>query len=757
MSLAGTYAATALLLAASLLVGRAALAALGKRERSWLAPAAGFAVLMIAARLANRLPGRATTAMLVLSVLVLASTLYLIFGRRPMTLGTAGDFLVPAAVAALVLGAVSIPFLANDRIGVLGVGRQSDLQAHIYAADFLTTHIGFRPDAIGNGYPLGPHAVVAAISRLTGATTSASFVGFVLAIPVLTAWTALAALEELPALRRVAAASLVGLPYLAASFLTEGTFKETAEGLYLLAFALALADLDRDAAGRRAMVAMLVALAGASIYTYSYPGLAWPVGAAVIWGGLELLRGRRLPRPTRRSTLLFGGIALLVVVAIAIPEAHRISDFRHTVSVVEETRGRLRESISPAQGLGLWPAGNFRIDPADPALATAMAGVALVGLLFGLLWWLRRGETAVPAALAAAVLVYAVARLRSGLYIEAKALAVLAPLPMLISLRALLTPPGRLRLLLGTAICIGASASTFMVLRAAPVGPSTHGEELARLRPLVAGNQVLFLGLDRLSQHELRGAYVRQGNLFAAKKGSDTKPWDEDRALDFDSLPPKRLNRFDFVVTTSAGFNSVPPINFRRVAATRDYVLWRRTGRTPPRQTLFEPYSIGGRLNCSKPDGKALSKQKGVAGVIPGPRVGARESWSPDRFVNAGESASQELNLPKGEWRLSLQYQSPLPVRVTAPGLRLVLPPTLDGKVPYFEGAGPFWPAGSVRSRGGRVRVTVQVGDLGRVQRLLGVKRRIALGVIAATSTKPEQSLLLNRSCGRFVDWYLLG
>jgi hypothetical protein len=92
MSLAGTYAATALLLAASLLVGRAMLAVLGKRERSWLAPAAGFAVLVIAARLAIRLPGRATTAMLVLAVLVLASTLYLIFGRRPMTLGRPATF-----------------------------------------------------------------------------------------------------------------------------------------------------------------------------------------------------------------------------------------------------------------------------------------------------------------------------------------------------------------------------------------------------------------------------------------------------------------------------------------------------------------------------------------------------------------------------------------------------------------------------------------------------------------------------------------
>lgn len=776
--LASVYVATALLLGASLTVGRALFAVLGARERTWLEPAAGFALLIVVARLAIRLPGRATTSLLALAALVVLAGVILA-ATRPLAVRSPGAGVVTVAVVLLVLAAASIPFLASDRVGLLGVGRQSDLQAHVYAADYLTHHVGFPPDAIGNGYPLGPHALVASVARLTGGGTEATFLGLILAIPALVAWTALAALADVAPGRRVLAAALVGLPYLAASFLAEGTFKETAEGLYLLAFALGLRELALRRVPLNAVVAALIAIAGASVYTYSYPGLAWPAVALALWALFELLGGWRpairLRRPSRRAALLIAaGIAALV--AIAIPEAHRIADFRHTVSLVEETKGRLRAPISPAQALGLWPAGNFRIDPADAALATAMALAALGALVFGLLWWIARRELAVPGALAGAVLIYLEARHRSGLYIEAKALAVMAPLPMLVALRALLTRAGPLRLLAATVICVGAAASSFMALRAAPVGPAAHGEELAHLRPLLSGKRVLFLGLDRFSQHELRGAYVRQGNLLASLHSRPYKRWTPERALDFDSVPYKRLDRFDLVVATSAGFNSAPPPNFRRVAATRDFVLFKREGPTAPRATLDEQALIGTRFDCSKPVIRALSRRRGVAAVTDPPVVGVKAGWRGGPYFAAGGSAAQQLDLSRGDWRLSLQYNSPVPLVVEVsdgfgekPRARFFLPPSLDGKVPYFEGAGPFWPAGQWRVRNSLVLtseppigesvpvVTIRAPRLNWLQRLLGVRRRVALGQLAATSAKPERLVALNKACGRFVDWYRTG
>ena len=60
---------------------------------------------------------------------------------------------------------------------------------------------------------------------------------------MLTALTALGVMGGLSPPRRVIAASLVAMPYLAASFLAQSAFKETAMALLVLAFAVALRDL----------------------------------------------------------------------------------------------------------------------------------------------------------------------------------------------------------------------------------------------------------------------------------------------------------------------------------------------------------------------------------------------------------------------------------------------------------------------------------------------------------------------------------
>ena len=66
--------------------------------------------------------------------------------------------------------------------------------------------------------------------------------------------------------------------------------------------------------------------------------------------------------------------------------------------------------------------------------------LGLAALAYGLLWWLRRGERAVPAALAAAVALFAYAHFAGTPYQAAKAIVIASPLAMLIAARALLSP-----------------------------------------------------------------------------------------------------------------------------------------------------------------------------------------------------------------------------------------------------------------------------------------------------------------------------
>ena len=142
---------------------------------------------------------------------------------------------VGVGVAVIVVVAASIPFLVSDRVGVLGEGvYTNDHAAQLYWADWLQHGFGPEPSAVRFGYPVGPQAVAVIAAQVTGASLVSSFNGLLLAIPALTGLTALGALVTMPAGRRIAIASIVGLPYLTASFMAQSAFKETTMALFVL-------------------------------------------------------------------------------------------------------------------------------------------------------------------------------------------------------------------------------------------------------------------------------------------------------------------------------------------------------------------------------------------------------------------------------------------------------------------------------------------------------------------------------------------
>ena len=105
--------------------------------------------------------------------------------------------------------------------------------------------------------------------------------------------------------------------------------------------------------------------------------------------------------------------------------------------------GNLFNRISPLEALGIWPSGDFRLDPGDgaaPAIVYYLGGaLGLAALAYGLIWWLGRGERAVPSALAVAAALVAYAHFSGTPYQEAKSVMLASPLAMLISARALLS------------------------------------------------------------------------------------------------------------------------------------------------------------------------------------------------------------------------------------------------------------------------------------------------------------------------------
>ncbi|HET8638853.1 MAG TPA: hypothetical protein VFL89_01245 [Solirubrobacterales bacterium] len=502
----GTYASAALICLASLLVGRAVLAVAGRTERSWIEPAVGFAAILTVTGALARAPGHGTSATLglVLLLIVAAAVVWrwpsrgavdgaegaddegpgVVEGTPAADDGAAGADdraakraggmlragLPVALVVALVL---SIPFAISGRWGLLGVGFNNDLGLHLAWAEWLRSGFGPVPDA---GYPLGPHGLAVAVAAVPGLNLGQAFIGEIFAIGILTGLTALGALGDLGPVRRGLAAVLVAVPYLAASYFAQAAFKETAEALFVLTFAIGLRELElglRGPGGRWAanvpirhengpstsegtsgsrfgrggiwiargqFVLPFLALVGGIFFSYSFAGVAWPVAIAGLWS-LTLPPVRRALAPRALLRLLLRPTTLIAIAAlVGIGLLFTLVGpfgFVHTFNKVagSNTYG----PVSPVEALGIWPAANYRLNAAGGAQLSGLAGaIAGLAVLLGVYWWCRRRDLAVPIALGACAALYLISLPTSGDYSQAKALMIAAPLTMLVAVRPLL-------------------------------------------------------------------------------------------------------------------------------------------------------------------------------------------------------------------------------------------------------------------------------------------------------------------------------
>ena len=330
-----TYASAALICGLSLLVGRAILAVLRRDASVGLEGPVGLAALIAVCSFTIRLPHRATTTLVVLVILALAS-LVVLRGRAfpsPVSLAVA----VPAALLTLLIA--SIPFIASGHVSLLGIGINNDLAGHLHYTAWLEDPSGIAPHAVREGYPVGPHGLAAAIAKATGAEPLSTVLGLILAIPVLTAIAALALLREVKAPLRVIAAALTALPYLAASTLAIGGFKETIMALLVIGFAFGLREIDKGDGDRRGLVVALGVLMAGMLGVYSYPGVAYALLIGVIWALFELVALRRRGGgeqffATLKKLAPLAAIPLVLILLVALVDFSRINDFRHAVGTV---------------------------------------------------------------------------------------------------------------------------------------------------------------------------------------------------------------------------------------------------------------------------------------------------------------------------------------------------------------------------------------------------------------------------------------
>jgi hypothetical protein len=254
--------------------------------------------------------------------------------------------------------------------------------------------------------------------------------------------------------------------------------------------------------------------------------------------------------------------AVLCFAVLVAPEIGRMIDF-HSFETFDPNGpglGNLFGQISPFEGFGIWPSGDFRLTPgagAVPALGYyAGAAFATILLLYGLVLCWRRRESALIAGLAAAALAYAAARLGGTPYTAAKAIEIGAPLAALVIVLPLLRRPVAWLYLLAAAGC------SLLALANAPVGPSSYSPALTGLRDEVGEGPTLVLASRQLLADEHGTPYIswelRGGRVCIAA------------TEEAGSHPPHGVR---FVISESSQVGP-PFVGLRRVRTAPPYVLW---------------------------------------------------------------------------------------------------------------------------------------------------------------------------------------
>lgn len=569
----------------------------GRRLPGTLLVPVGFAAMVVVGTFTTALEATAT---LTLPVVLFLAVLGAGFSR-PWRFGRPDRLLVLVAVA--VFAVFAAPIVLSGSPTFAGYIKLDDTATWLAMTDRVMEHgrslAGLEPSTyratlefnLAGGYPIGVFIPFGVAQRFVGgdlAWVFQPYLSFIAALLALALWEMFGGFLRARR-RRALAAFVAAQPALLYGYAMWGGVKEVAAAA-LVALAAALAPMALREGSSRRGVLPLALVAAAIVGVLSAGGVLW-VGPLLLV--VALLAYRRLGL---RVAAVRAALFALLLVVLTIPAwTSGLVPPTSKPLVGSDGEGNLRGPLDPLQVLGIWPAGDFRVDPDGTVIAAVLVGLGILAALGGL-WalWRRRGIA--PLLYATALVTCLVIVVFGSPWAGAKALATASPIALSLAIlgaMAVLRLDRVSGLMLALVVAGGVLWSNVLAYGGADLAPYGQLRELQRIGDRFAaqgpalmteynpyGARHFLRELDGEGASELRSRAVPLRDGGSVEKGL---------AVDADELDPAfGLFVYRTLVLRRSPVRSRPPAPYRLAWSGRYYEVWQRPEgeTTPPGEIL---------------------------------------------------------------------------------------------------------------------------------------------------------------------------
>jgi hypothetical protein len=457
-----------------------------------------------------------------------------------------------------------------------------------------------------HGYPVGSFMPLGLGSELVGEDPAWLFqpaMAFSAAMLALVLYALLGPLVERRWLRALAAWG-AAQPALLFAFSLWGGIKELAAAAMLPLVAALVAEVVRRPGGARALLPAAVATA-ALLGVLSIGGGLWL--APILIPALVLLWVREGLWATARAAAVFAVLTAL----LAIPSLSAAGEFLRPANEAsfrsETDLGNLIRPLALVQVFGIWPTGDFRVNPDDLLATRVLIGLAALVAVYGLVVaWMRRAEGLLLFAAGSLVGGAVVVALGSP-WLDSKALATASPAVVLAALGGLAVLfEQRWRaaaVLVGAGLLGGVLWSNVLAYREVWLAPRGQLAELERIGERFAG-----AGPALMTEYQPYGVRHFLRNLDAEGASElryrpvplrDGRILGKSEYVDLDQFRLPDLFVYRTLVLRRAPAASRPPAPYRLAWRGRWYDVWQR--RDPAAPEVIDHLPLGDLLRPGDP------------------------------------------------------------------------------------------------------------------------------------------------------------